>query len=414
MQLKINKLLYYTSIFLVVTSFLVMMSFLNTTKVAVAQNSESQNSEVKLLPNWNSLSLNSLGTFVENGRVGTEYNDLVGYDVSRIWTTENTPDRVLKLGDLEKSLAAQDFTLAQIINLNNPNKTAEAIDILGSNGVYTDKAYVDESISEIPISDFPLVGQQTLETLVEAVPDLGLETAADVLPIADLLTQAGFSNLNLDLATLIENEEIANLELDSVNLSEYTVDSIPGVENAKLGNFEGYQESYVSEVPGLSDVPLSEYPEALEGIGNFSGRVDFVWGSAESNRNRTISGSYIEGFNVPCQSNCEYVELDDLENAGTIGQSNFEGKQWISGREHWVAGGTGCFSGGREPTGIHNFGDSFKTVLWTTDETSDTATVMMFFNIKSNCGESAYFIGPVPFPQGIIRVNDWIYLGTGV
>jgi len=373
---------------------------------------ESGQQEVQLFPNWDNFSLESLGTFTESGQIGTEYNDLVGYDVSRTWTPENTPDEVLKLGDLE-SLAAEDFTLAEIIQLNNPDQVTQPIDILNTDGTSTDEGYLEEQLAEIPLSDFLVIEKQTLADLVEAVPDLGTENAADILPIADLLSQGGYSS-DADLETLAEDEAIGALELGSIDLSGYTADSIPGLEETSLGDFEGYEESFISEIPGLSEVPLSEYPEPLEGVGSLVARIDAVWGGAESDRNRTISGSYVEGFNVACQSNCEHLELDDLENSGTIGQSNFEGKQLIAGREHSVAGGTGCLSGGREPTGIHPFGNSFKQVLWSTDETTDTATVMMFFNVKSNCGESAYFIGPIPFPQGIVRRDDWIFLGTGV
>jgi hypothetical protein len=220
---------------------------------------------------------------------------------------------------------------------------------------------------------------------------------------------------NVSLNTLIaENEEIANLQLGSINLDQYTVGSIPNLEQARLGDFEGYQDSLVSEIPGLDQVPLGSYPSPITAVGDSIARIDFIWGGAESDRTTTISGSYVEGFNVPCESNCEYFELDDLENVGVSAQSESEGKQWIAGREHWVAGGTGCLAGGREPTGIHPFGDSFKTVLWRTDETSDTGEVVMFFNIKTQCGSSAYFIGPIPFPMGSVKSNDLVFVGTGI
>lgn len=351
----------------------------------------AQETEIKLLPDFSQVSLSDFGGIEENGAIGDEYNELAGYDVSRQFNEGDTPDQFLKLGDLN-SLAPEEFTLADIANSSNTQ--------------------VD--ISSIPLSEFSLVGKQTLEELVEAVPDLGNQNASEVAPIASLLEEEGFgdsSNSNLD--TLVNDEEIANLELDQIDLSEFSIDSIPNVEQAPLEDFADYQESFVSEIPGLADVPLADYPDPITPIGTFVARIDFVWGGAESDRQRTISGSYVDGFQVSCDTNCEYLELDDLENIGRAIQSPFEGKQWIAGQEHYVNGGTGCFAGGKEPTGIHPFGDVFKEVLWWTDEPTDTAEIVIFFNIKTSCGESPYFIGPVPFPMGIVNVNDFIFVGTG-
>ena len=351
----------------------------------------AQEPEIKLLPDFSQVSLSDFGGIEEDGAIGTEYNNLAGYDVSRQFNEGDTPDQFLKLGDLG-SLAPEEFTLEDIAQESNTQ--------------------VD--ISSVPLSEFSLVGKQTLEELVEAVPDLGNQNATEVTPIASLLSESGFGDsANSDISTIIEDEEIADLELDQIDLSEFSIDSIPNVEQASLGDFADYQESFVAEIPGLADVPLADYPDPITPIGTFVARIDFVWGAAESNRQRTISGSYIDGFQVPCDTNCEYLELDDLENIGRAIQSPFEGKQWIAGREHYVNGGTGCFAGGKEPTGIHPFGDVFKEVLWWTDEPTDTAEIVIFFNIKTSCGESPYFIGPVPFPMGIVNVNDFIFVGTG-
>ncbi|MGL5833610.1 MAG: hypothetical protein ACRC1Z_10325 [Waterburya sp.] len=352
----------------------------------------AQTSGVQLYPDWNQTSMEDLEEFSENGQIGSEYNQAAGYEVSRTWSAGQAPEDVLKLGDLENSLSPQQFTLEEIFESSDSTETADP--------------------GNIALSDFPLVGEQTIESLVEAVPNLGQYSAASVEPIAELLEQQGESNLDRSLDSLIADEAIARLELESLPLEQYTFSSIPNLSQAVLGDFDNYQNSLVSQVPGLSQVPLGSYPNPISAVGNSVARVDLVWGGAESDRNRTISGSYIEGFEVPCESNCEYFELNDLENSGRAATSDFEGKQWIAGREHWVAGGTGCLSGGREPTGIHPFGDSFKTVLWRTDESTDTGEITMFFNIKTMCGSSAYFIGPIPFPMGNVTINDWIYLGV--
>ena len=113
---------------------------------------------------------------------------------------------------------------------------------------------------------------------------------------------------------------------------------------------------------------------------------------------------------VPCDTNCEYLELDDIENIGRAVQLPFEGRQWIAGREHFVLGGTGCLTG-LEPTGIHPFGEIFKVVLWQSDETTDTAQIALFFAIGTFCGTSPYVFGPVFFPGSVVRINDFVFIG---
>ena len=351
----------------------------------------AQEPEIKLFPDFTQISLSDFGTIEEDGAIGTEYNQLARYDVSRQFSAGDRPEQFLKLGDLEASLAPQKLTLDDIVR--------------------TSKASID--LTTVPLSEFSLVERQTIEDLVEAVPDLGSENASDVAPIASVLEQAGFGDAtNSDLENIINDEEIAALELGDIDLSQFSVDSIPHLEQAPLENFADYQASFVAEVPGLAQVPLSEFPNAVEPNRTFIARIDLVWGKAESARQRTISGSYVDGFSVPCQSHCEHLELDDLENSGVSIQSPFEGKQWIAGRENLVNGGTGCFAGGREPTGIHPFGDIFKSVLWRADEATDTAEVVIFFNLQTSCGESPYFIGPIPFPSGQVKINDYIFISA--
>ncbi|MDJ0596393.1 MAG: hypothetical protein QNJ72_41530 [Pleurocapsa sp. MO_226.B13] len=350
----------------------------------------AQNVEVKLLPNFNEISFQDFDPLNEGGVIGTEFNELIGRDISRQFFAGDHVEDVLQLGDLEASLAPQEFTLNDI----------------------NDRLLEPNDFSTLPLSEFSLIEEQTLLNLVEAVPGLGQELAEDIEPINKLLEQEGIST-DVDLKTLVKDRSIANLQLGSIDLENFSVDSIPNLTNTELANFENFETSVISEVPGLSAVPLGNFPNDIPLSGSLIARVDFVWGGAESKRNRTISGSYVEGFQVRCDSNCEYLELDDIENIGSAIQLPFEGRQWIAGREHWVKGGTGCFAGGREPTGIHPFGPTFKLVLWRTDETTDTATVVMFFNIKTSCGETPYIIGPIPFPLGLVRVNDYIFVGIG-
>ena len=383
-----------------------MLNKKNTSKILIAiiiclgihlfsrQSIVAQESEIKLLPDFSQISFADLEGSLTNVEIGTENNERAGYDVSRNYSIGDKPSSFLKIGDLEATLAPQQFTLEQIASLSQSNST---------------------NLSSIPLSEFPLVGKQTLKDLVKIVPNLGEKKAGEVKPIAALLEQQGKSNLKRQqLQSIANNDRVSQVELAEVDLADYNLDSIPNLEKTQLSQFADYKNSYVEEVPGLSEVPLGNYPNKIRPKGSIVARIDAVWGSAESDRHQTITGSYVAGFGVPCQSNCEYLELDDIENVGASIQSPFEGDQWIVGRDHKVAGGTGCFTGGREPTGIHPFGDTFKVVLWSTNEVTDSAVVVMFFNIKTNCGESPYFIGPVPFPLGQVRINDYVFIGTNI
>lgn len=371
-----------------------------------AQTTNSSNEfsqqDVKAFPDWSSYSLSNLEPAKADGAVPSSVDSIVGWKASRSWNTGDAVADVIKLGDLEESLSPQLFSLEDIYSrVNNteldPNSQS-----------------LDSSIPEnITLEDFTIVGKQTLGSLVTAIPELGAKSASEVLPISELLTQNGYGNSDATLASLTNNPQIRNLKLNSINLQQYSVDSIPGLTDTQLEDFEDYEDTNISQTPGLDQVPLGSYPNPIQAEISFVGRVDFIWGEAEAKANRTISGSKVEGFNVACESNCAHLELDDIENLGRKITSEFEGNQWIRGRDHWVAGGTGCLSGGREPTGIHPFGDTFKSVLWETDETTDTAQLVMYYNIKTNCGDSAYYIGPFPFPLGNIKINDYIFLGSG-
>jgi hypothetical protein len=374
----------------------------NLHRQTIAQNTQQ---EIKLFPDWSNLSFADLAEVFEGGEIAPEVDQFVGWKASRSWQAGDKIENVVKLGDLEESLSPQLFSLEDIFNQTqdsslNTNSTSQNVE---SSSVPP----------EITLKDFNLIGNQTLGSLVEAIPSLASKTADNIEPIADLLRQHGVDNLNVTIGNLIKNPEVANLQLNSIDLQQYKIDSIPGASSTQLKNFQDYESSYISEVPGLDKLTFSSYPNPIGTEMGFVGRADFIWGEAESDRDQTISGSYVEGFQVSCQNNCAHIELDDIENLGRRISSGFEGSQWIRGRDHWVAGGTGCFSGGREPTGIHPFGSTFKEVLWDTDETRDQAQIVMYFNIKTKCGESPYFIGPFPFPLGLISVNDFIFLGSG-
>lgn len=133
-------------------------------------------------------------------------------------------------------------------------------------------------------------------------------------------------------------------------------------------------------------------PDSLSGFS--LGRADIVFGNAEGDLQRTISGSYREGFAVPCWQDCAHIELG----------APYTGLRWISGLSQQVQGGHGflrSLNNGWEPTGRHPFGSSVKVVLLETDETSGTANMGLYFRTcirkPIDLGCSPYFIGPLPW-----------------
>jgi murein DD-endopeptidase MepM/ murein hydrolase activator NlpD len=357
-----------------------------------------------LLPDWSQISLGSFPAIGSNGSIdGKSYISQLGYDISRSWTSGMTPDQYLKLGDLSESLHPEDFSVDAIASL------------LG----------ID--LNEAALSAFELVGQQTIQHLVDIVPGLGELSVSDVEPILDLFKTKipGLSNfggsdgdVSGTLADLISsNEALGELKLGEIDLSQYSLSDIPNLDSVELGQYQEWANALVEEIPGLNQVPLSDFPNPIAEIGGIVMRIDMIYSDAENKSRNTISGSDQAGFSVPCEeTKCAQIELDDLESSGTAMRSFLEGKQWISGKYQEVPGGFGVLgvvNGGVEPTGRHPFGSAFKVAVMEPDETTDTVDTAIFFRhchrAPVDLGCTPYFIGPIPFFT--YKVNAPIFVG---
>ncbi|MGF1499993.1 MAG: hypothetical protein ACFB8W_24670, partial [Elainellaceae cyanobacterium] len=180
-----------------------------------------------------------------------------------------------------------------------------------------------------------------------------------------------------------------------------------GLENVPLQSFQDWGNSFIGDVPGLADVPFDQMPSPVQSVGGI-GVVDVVYGTAESDRTNTISGSDQVGFRVACKENCAYTEL--------TGNPTVHGKQWISGQHQQVKGGFGALgsvNGGQEPTGRLPFGDAFKVSVWDVDETTGSLSTALHFRIcyrgVPDLGCTPYFIGPIPFLN--YRETEPMFLG---
>ncbi|MEO1671438.1 MAG: hypothetical protein AAFR77_11735, partial [Cyanobacteria bacterium J06631_2] len=306
------------------------------------------------LPDWDNITLEDFPPIQEGGSIGTEFNSYAGYDLSREWVAGDSLVDILKLGDVEEGFASQELSIGEIAVLT------------------------EVETNDIALSAFELAKEQSLGELVEVVPGLGQQQVSEVEPIAKLVeTRIGSGYEDTSIDSLVESDLVAKeLKLGEVDLSQYSIDDIPGLEDTALKEFAGWENAGVNDVPALSKVALSQMPNPLSSVAMPVMRIDAVWSDAESNRQRTVSGSYEEGFNVPCTagSRCPYIELDDIENFGSDWRLPTEGVQWIEGRDpqsgnicpdrpwgvkggHGVLGAINC---GKEPTGRHPFGKAFK------------------------------------------------------
>jgi hypothetical protein len=347
------------------------------------------------VPDWSQITFNTLPAILSDGEFNApaDVSQMLGYDLSRSWNAGDRADTYLKLGDFQNSLYLQIFNLYTISQISGFDP------------------------SQVALSALEMASWQTIDDLVTAIPGLGSYNVEDVAPIASLLKDKisltpGW-NPNADRAgstiadVLSANPDLGKLSLGDLNLEEFSLNDIPGLTNISLQNLNDWGNSSIAGVPGLSDIPLNQIPNPLDVTG-LIGTVDVVYGTAESDRTNTISGSQQVGFTAACQNNCAYAEL--------AGLPSVYGKQWISGKYQEVKGGFGALgvvNGGKEPTGRHPFGNAFKVAIWDIDESAGTLSTALFFRVCyrgiPDLGCTPYFTGPVPFLSS--RETEPIFLG---
>ncbi|QLE45824.1 hypothetical protein FD723_36910 (plasmid) [Nostoc sp. C052] len=340
------------------------------------------NSPNGFTPDWSRLRFSDMIISESNsvtypGTRGTE---------TRTWTAGQSISEFMELGDFETpQLAIENLNLSTIASVQGIN------------------------LSRLTLDDFQLTQWQTLPNLVKAVPNLGNRNVNSVIPIRDFARRFGINGSTI--ANLSRYENLSNVQLGRViNLKNYPLTSIPNIQNTSINRFGNWQDSRIDGVPGLSTLTWDNLPGLRTLDLSFVAKVDLPLGDIEANRTRSISGSYQDGFNVPClQNNCAHTEMSG------IGETT--GTQWISGKFQKVNGGFGilkALNDGKEPTGRNPFGSSFKQVVWNIYEGSGKVETTMFFRICKTipfigrtC--SPYFIGPVPFIE--YQEKDPIVLG---
>lgn len=359
-------------------------------------------------PDWSKITWETLPPIQQPGFLKIPKNliSTFGYDPSRSWTAGQKVDSVVMLGD------ADDAFKMSALSLKNISKVA-----LPTTATTT--------TTKPTLKDFGLMQWQTPKTLVKAMPELGRVNLSKVPPLAALFSNnRGLGGGNVSQA-IASNPQAANLTLDKIDLSKYSLDSIPGLDKTQLGKFKSWQQAYVNQIPKLSQVPFDKMPQPISsGIG-VVGIASVVLGTAEKGDARAgndyfVSGSVVRGDRTeevacPPGKECSYLEMGDF--AGS--QGGLYGKRWASGSSQQVSGGYGILAavnGGKEPTGRLVYGSGFKVALTGVNESKGTADFGLFFRIcarppfqQKTC--TPYFIGPVPWLP--VSENDLIIVGTG-
>jgi hypothetical protein len=392
MNTKMRRILVRLYFFITGLGLFLVLS--GTVLVVSAQNPPPSTASIPVVnvqgakvPDWQKITFENLPGINTNG--GFQANAAIvqqlGYDPSRQWSQGQKPSSFVALGDFQNSFDLQNFDLSQIGQASQSDNQSAGL----------------EKFGVMPFQD--------LRSLVKAVSGLGAFPINQVPPVRDLIAQSvgSFDASQTIDQLLAKAPHLGDLSFANLDLSQYSIADIPNLEITQLAAFQNWQAVKIEDIPGLPKVPWSNFPNAPEANGQTVGKVDVVFGAAEHARTRSISGSTVEGFGVPCDTGCGHIELSG---------NSVLGRQWDSGKYQEVRGGLGTLgsvNGGKEPTGRHPFGEAFKLVLWDVSEPQATASMAMFFRVCArgtpDLGCTPYFMGAVPLMT--VRENEPIFLG---
>lgn len=358
-----------------------------------------------LAPDWTRITWGNLPAIEESGWIKFPSNlvSAVGYDPSRAWQAGQQPSTFVMLGDMADVFGMQDFSMANVAEITGLNTKSLAL------------------------GDLKLSNWQTIASFAKAIPGLENVPIDRIEPFYDLAKNFGGVAMGSTVGDIItSNPQLAQAALgDYLDLSGYSLDSVPGTEFTQFKDFMNWRESFISEVPGLGDVSWSDLPISPEmGLtpAAILARADLPWSEAEHGDPTVGARQFVSGSGegsktaiVPCEAGkpCSYLELSDL--LGSLGPRH--GQRWASGKTQMVEGGHGplkAVNGGREPTGRMVYPIRIKVVLTQVDESKGSASFGLYLRacIKPVCdpkdpvctdtiyvdlGCTPFFIGPLPW-----------------
>ncbi|QLE53528.1 hypothetical protein FD724_37230 (plasmid) [Nostoc sp. C057] len=354
-------------------------------------------------PDWSKITWDTLPPVQQPGFLKIPKNliSVFGYDPSRSWTAGQKVDSVVMLGDADDAFKMSALSLKAIDTVALPTTA---------------------TTTKPTLKDFGLMQWQTPKTLVKAMPELSNLSLSEVPPLADLFSKNGGGTISQAISS---NPQAADLTLDKIDLSKYSLDSIPGLDKTQLGKFKSWQQAYINQIPKLNQVPFDKMPQPISSDVGIVGIASVVLGTAEkgdasAGNDYFVSGSVVRGdrtLTVACPPGieCSYLEMGDFVGS----EGSLYGKRWASGSSQQVKGGYGILAavnGGKEPTGRLVYGSGFKVALTGVNESLGTADFGLFFRIcarppfqQKTC--TPYFIGPVPWLP--VSENDLVIVGTG-
>ena len=381
--------------------------------ISVAQTPTITHSQGKYsaqTPDWSKITWDTLPPVQQPGYLKIPQNliSTFGYDPSREWSAGQKVDSIVMLGDVDDAFKTSSLSLESISAMlaATPKENAP-------------------SNNKLTLKDFGLMQWQTPKSLVKAIPELGNLSVNQVPPLEELFSKSGVATSGTISEIVAYNPQAANLKLGEIDLSKYSLNSIPGLQDTPLKDFQSWQQSYINQVPGLNQVAFDKMPNPINSLLGVVGIASVVLGTSErgdakAGNDYFVSGSVVKGdrtVTVACTpgKECSYLEMGDF--AGSEG--GLYGKRWASGSSQQVSGGYGILAavnGGKEPTGRLVYGSGFKVALTGINESLGTADFGLFFRIcarppfqQKTC--TPYFIGPVPWLP--VSENDLVIVGTG-
>lgn len=374
------------------------------------------------VPDFNHITFSNLPSLQQSGMISVpdEISSQLGWNPSRVWEAPTPLTSVLQLGDVSEAFGLEQLSLGQIAQITNLD------------------------LNRLSLSNLQLLQQQTIASLVKAIPGLGNLPLNQVKPLLDLVnlkvpTGATLSFANQTIGAIANDNLLGSLSLGELNLDQYSFTTIPGLDVTTLANFDGWQGTQISGIPGLDKLPFAQFPINPFQIFGLVAIHDVTYGGDRAHKESrqtptkfSITGSDKVGFNYNCQQakGCDYIELNAPGYSGSGGMSDpggLHGARWIRGGkgdgEQMVPGGKGILgklNDGMEPTGRLSFGKAFKVVLTQTDESTGTGRFGLYFRvcIKKgfvDLGCTPYFIGPIPWlsthEKGLVFVG--LADGTG-
>ncbi len=375
------------------------------------------------LPDFSRLSWDSMPPASTPGyiNVAPAITKQLGFDPSRSWKVGQKPASYTMLADTEEVFGLGKKSLNDIAKLST----------LPLNGG------ISVPQGGTTLADFGVIKKQTISTLLKAIPQLGNFDVSQVPPIRDLLAMNGMQASSGALAALVEqNPTLGDLPLKQLDLSQYNLDSIPGglLSTTPLEAFNGYQETFVSEIPGLKMVSFAKLAPQFFGETfdfQFFALADLYWGNTGSSQpaehgdpnvgpSQFVSGRVTcSGKNVPVAPKTGtaygYIELTNTSRSGA-----YYGSRWASGLDQDVNGGCGLLgkvNGGKEPTGRLVYGtDVLKIVLDQVDQGHETATFRANTHICAHLPFGQKTCTPYCFsalPWLSVSGQNWVQIGRG-